>query len=401
MATARSPSRRAAARSRASAASSSGSSTAPSAASALVGLDRARVQHAAAGGSRARRCRAGAGGRCAARRASRASRPAASARRLRSSSALVATVVPRRTDSMRAPAGAWRAQQFADAAHGRVARAAPGRATAPCARAARRPGRVATMSVKVPPRSMAKRQPPRGRRGRSRLACDDRCPVARSRRRARNENCCRDSGTAAGAMIAAYHRGARMTERFVVFSHGTGQRAVGQQDRRHGGDRARGGLPRRVGGLPRHRRSAARASRGCSPSARTCAARWCWSGSSMGGYVSVAGSSLLQARGMFLLAPGAVHAGLREVQPAAGHVPDHDHPRLARRGDPRRQQHPLRARAEGHAARRGLRPPPARPDPRDQPLLLVLPVHDRRVHCRPEQRRGTLAIFSVDGSAIG
>ena len=37
-------------------------------------------------------------------------------------------------------------------------------------------------------------------------------------------------------------------------------------------------------------------------------------GSSMGGWVSVAGSSLLQARGMFLRA-GALHAGLREVQP--------------------------------------------------------------------------------------
>jgi predicted esterase YcpF (UPF0227 family) len=53
-------------------------------------------------------------------------------------------------------------------------------------------------------------------------------------------------------------------------------------------------------------------------------------GSSMGGYVSVAGSSLLQARGMFPAGACALHARLRQDQSAAGALPDDHRARLAR-----------------------------------------------------------------------
>ncbi|MCK7491595.1 MAG: hypothetical protein MZW92_07810 [Comamonadaceae bacterium] len=51
-----------------------------------------------------------------------------------------------------------------------------------------------------------------------------------------------------------------------------------------------------------------------------------------GGLVAAAGARHVPA------GAGALHARLREVQPAAGDLPDHDRPRLARRGDPGRQQ---------------------------------------------------------------
>ena len=44
-------------------------------------------------------------------------------------------------------------------------------------------------------------------------------------------------------------------------------------------------------------------------------------GSSMGGYVSVAGSSLLQARGMFLLAPALYMPGYDKISPRPAHCP--------------------------------------------------------------------------------
>ena len=44
-------------------------------------------------------------------------------------------------------------------------------------------------------------------------------------------------------------------------------------------------------------------------------------GSSMGGYVSVAGSSLLQARGMFLLAPALYMPGYEKISPRPAHCP--------------------------------------------------------------------------------
>jgi pimeloyl-ACP methyl ester carboxylesterase len=44
-------------------------------------------------------------------------------------------------------------------------------------------------------------------------------------------------------------------------------------------------------------------------------------GSSMGGYVSVAGSSLLQARGMFLLAPALYMPGYEKFSPRPAHCP--------------------------------------------------------------------------------
>ena len=102
-------------------------------------------------------------------------------------------------------------------------------------------------------------------------------------------------------------------------------------------------------------------------------------GSSMGGYVSVACSSLLQARGMFLLAPALYMPGYEKFSPRPATCPTTIVHGWRDEVIPVDNSYPLRARAEGHAARRRLGPPAARPDPRDQPLLRVFPVLDRRV----------------------
>ena len=52
-------------------------------------------------------------------------------------------------------------------------------------------------------------------------------------------------------------------------------------------------------------------------------------GSSMGGWVSVAGSSLLQARGLFLLAPALYMPGYEKFSPRPAKCLDHYRPRLA------------------------------------------------------------------------
>ena len=102
-------------------------------------------------------------------------------------------------------------------------------------------------------------------------------------------------------------------------------------------------------------------------------------GSSMGGYVSVAGSSLLQARGMFLLAPALYMPGYEKFSPRPAHCPTtivHGW-----RDDVIPVDNSIRFAKEQKAtlARPRLGPSVARPDPRDQPFLRVLPVPDRRV----------------------
>ena len=157
IATARRPRRRASASASTSAGSSSGSSTCP----AESMRSRASIARAySMGGSRIARAKMSGRCCCPIRSTSRKPRVVTSSvgSPLRSSNALVATVVPRRTDSTCTSPGALR------------------RTTSPMPRMAGSPGwdgsrdstlwvwsrpsgSRATMSVKVPPRSMANRQP--------------------------------------------------------------------------------------------------------------------------------------------------------------------------------------------------------------------------------------------------
>ena len=152
--------------------SSSGAHDLAVRADALVDLDHALVEQRSAARSGARRASAGSGRRCAARRAKPRVITSAVRSPLRSSSALVATVVPILTASI------------ASAGIGAPA-ASPSSSRMPCTAASRYrsgfsdsslcvasvpSGRRATMSVNVPPRSIQNCQRMAWHQGRSRIA---------------------------------------------------------------------------------------------------------------------------------------------------------------------------------------------------------------------------------------
>ena len=127
---------------------------------ALVDLDDVGIELLRLDDVARRKFSAAPGSRSPARRGNRASSPAASARRVRSSRALVATVVPILTKPIGAGGdrrAAAQAEQVADRP-ARRRRRRRGFPTAACAHAARPCGSRPITSVKVPPRSIQKSQ---------------------------------------------------------------------------------------------------------------------------------------------------------------------------------------------------------------------------------------------------
>ena len=154
----------------------------------FVDLDRRRRKAARAGRCGARRCPAAPGSRSAARRRSPLVMASTTGSPLRSSKALVATVVPIFTLVDRAAAG-LRRRAAPDPGDRGVVDSARDCRRAVCGSTSRPSGARATMSVKVPPRSIEKVQPLTARAARSAGACRSRSWAERRRTPARADIC--------------------------------------------------------------------------------------------------------------------------------------------------------------------------------------------------------------------
>jgi len=340
MATARSPSRRAAARSRATAsprrAARARSRRPPPRSCAST----ARAYSTSAGGCAGRRCPAGAGDRCATRRAARGWSRAAWVRHVARAMRWSPPSCPVEPTRLTHRREACRRQQLADAPHRRVARMCGSRESTLCVRTSPR-GSMATMSVKV-------------RRGRWRAPAAARQRSAHAvnvARRRCDENCCAFP-RARGAMMRRDQQGELMTS--ATWCSRTARTASrGQQDAP-----CRKIAARKDSTSSRWTTRHRRPPRARHPPARVLQdlrGQLVLVGSSMGGWCP---SRLFAAAGprMFLLAPALYMPGYEKFSPRPANCPTtivHGWPTKSSRG----QQHPLRARAEATAARRRLRSP--------------------------------------------